>query len=143
MGAADEIKETQEVRTTWRLLRFGFVSWLIPFAVSCVIFPLKQAQPSLFDNLMAAVLTSVAVGLGCLYLKRTGADSLVAAVGVGAFWWGCNVGLDLLCFSWGPMKMPVATYLTDIGLAYNIYPIILAGFYVASRSKKQVAGSSA
>jgi hypothetical protein len=64
-----------------------------------------------------------------------GVGSLAAAVGIGAFWWLCNVGFDLLLFSWGPMKMPVAAYLTDIGLAYNLYPLVLTGLYVVSRPR--------
>jgi hypothetical protein len=114
-----------------RALGIAFLSWLVPFAASCVLFPLKGAYAPLFDTLMGAVLTGTGVLLGLKALPWSAPGSLSAALGLGLLWWGVNVGFDLLMFSWGPMKMPVLDYLRDIGLAYVQYPIILAGLQLA------------
>jgi hypothetical protein len=117
-----------------RALGLGFLSWLAPFAVSVVIFPLKTSHPPLFDVVLSAVLTTMAATLGCAYLRRPGLGSFPAAAALGGLWMAVNIGLDLLLFTWGPMAMPPVKYLTDIGLSYVVYPIILGGLYVASRS---------
>jgi hypothetical protein len=42
---------------TWKLmLIYGFLVWLIPFAVSFGIFPLKLARSPLFETIMSIVL---------------------------------------------------------------------------------------
>jgi hypothetical protein len=115
-----------------RALGLGFVSWLVPFVVSVAIFPLKTSHPPLFDIALSAVLTTTAVALGCAYLRRPGLHSIGSAVLLGSLWMGINIGLDLLLFTWGPMAMPPLSYLTDIGLSYVVYPIILAGLYSGS-----------
>ncbi len=116
-----------------RALGLGFLSWLAPFAISVVIFPLKKSYPPLFDVALSVVLTSVAVTLGCAYLRRPGVASLPVAAGLGALWMGMNIGLDLILFTWGPMAMSPAAYLTDIKLSYVVYPIIVGGLYVATQ----------
>ena len=125
-----------------RALGLGFLSWVVPFAVSVVIFPLKKSHPPLFDVALSVVLTSVAVSLGCAYLRRPGVASLPGAAALGALWMGMNIGLDLLLFTWGPMAMPTLSYLTDIGLSYVVYPIILAGLHSASRRAAAQASCS-
>jgi hypothetical protein len=43
---------------------------------------------------------------------------------------------DFLFFIWGPIKMPVASYIKEIGVGYLIYPIITIGFGYALRQPK-------
>ena len=38
-----------------------------------------------------------------------------------------SLGLDLLMFMWGPMKMSLADYMMDIGLVYLTTPTITIG----------------
>jgi hypothetical protein len=117
------------------ILGLGFLSWLIPFTVSFFAYPLKSHQAPLFDNLMAVVLTSTAVLLG-LMAVRSAKVSGSGAAGIGFTWWGINIACDLMLFTWGPMAMPTATYLKDIGLAYSAYPIILFGLASAAQWAK-------
>ena len=46
------------------------------------------------------------------------------------------IGLDLLMFMWGPMKMSFIDYMKDIGLTYLMLPIIAAGVGLACGSIK-------
>src|SRR5688500_14728274 len=96
---------------TWRLiLGLGFLSWLIPFTVSFFAYPLKSQQPPLFDNLLAAVLTSTAVILGLKAVRSSIVQTPRETAGIGLVWWAINIGCDLLLFTWGPMAMPTLTY---------------------------------
>jgi hypothetical protein len=131
------------VRSIKLVLGLGFVSWLVPFAVSVLVFPLKAQETPLFDNIMAAVLTATAVLLGCRLVRIQGIRSPAVGAAVGIAWWAINIGCDLLLFSWGPMKMSPASYLKDIGLAYNAYPIILTGLVAISRVAGERAGARA
>ena len=116
-----------------RVLGYGFLSWLIPFAVSIAVFPLKAGSLPLFDNLMAITVAATGVVLGSALLRRGGPWTAAAAIGAGAVWWAINVVLDLLMVSSGPMKMSPGDYFQDIGLAYAVYPIVTAGLQRAAR----------
>ena len=52
-----------------------------------------------------------------------------------------SIGIDLLMFSWGPMRMGIAQYVMDIGLTYLIYPAITVGLgYLVERTREARAG---
>ncbi len=106
---------------------FAFLAWLVPFAVSVGIFPLKSSNPPLFETLMGVVLTMSTVLLACVYLRRHGADYLWHGARIGALWAMANWVLDALMFSGGPMKMTAEQYIADIGLAYLAIPAITIG----------------
>ena len=53
-----------------RTFLFGFLTWLIPFAVSFLIFPLKTSHRPLFESIMPVVVTICAVGFSIVYLKK-------------------------------------------------------------------------
>ena len=61
-------------------------------------------------------------------------------VRLGAVWLAISLFIDLLHFMEGPMKMPLADYLKDIGLAYLIIPIITIGFGYLLERYEQVFG---
>jgi hypothetical protein len=121
------------MRPLLRNCGYALASWLLPFAASVAIFPLKGSNTPLFETLMAIVVPAVGVMLGGRYLRGTPVEP-ARAVAVGFVWAGVNVALDLLCFSWGPMRMSPAAYAADIGLAYLVYPIILCGLCLAQQS---------
>ena len=102
----------------------GFLSWLAPFALSFLAFPLKKANPSLFEGLMAVVLCVAAVVLQDAYF-RTSAPRLAEAAPLGFLWAAVNLVCDYPMFAYGPMKMTAAQYYTQIGVDYAIYPAIL------------------
>ena len=107
---------------------YGFLLWLIPFAVSFPIFPLKTSGNPFFETIMAVVLTACAVVFANLYFKKVETNFVKEGVAVGIIWFVIGVVLDLLLFMWGPMKMTFAAYMMDIGLTYLIYPTVSIGF---------------
>ena len=111
-----------------KLLSFGFLVWLIPFAVSVVIYPLKQTGSPLFETIMPVTLALVGVVFSLLYLKPLKANYLREGWVLGGAFLALSIAIDLLLFMWGPMKMTFADYMIDIGLTYLIYPIITVGF---------------
>jgi hypothetical protein len=55
-----------------RVACLGFLSWLIPFVSSVLIFPVKQNYPALFSTGMTLVLVITAGGLLTLYFRNRG-----------------------------------------------------------------------
>lgn len=108
----------------WKRAAFlGFLSWLLPFAVSFIAFPLKKSNPPLFISLMG--LTVLAMG-GALLTRcfRDRPVSVREAVLVGALWFFMNLVFDYPMFAYGPMQMTAPAYYSEIGLAYITFPAL-------------------
>lgn len=110
-----------------RAFLYGFLLWLIPFAVALAIFPLKESGSPLFETVMPIIVVSAAVLFINLYFARIDARFFREALAVGLLWMVISLVFDLSLFMWGPMKMTLAAYMADIGLAYCVYPIMTAG----------------
>jgi len=117
------------------------LSWLIPFAVSFLVFPLKKANAPLFENLMALVVLFTA-GLLLRSYFRGRPIAVGEAVIVGTLWLAINLVLDYPMFAFGPMKMTAAGYYSEIGLAYATFPIFaFAAGLLASPPKPRSASA--
>lgn len=122
-----------------RVAVFGFLSWLIPFAVSFLAFPLKRLNANLFETLMSLVVVLTAGLLLRLYFRKRPAPGW-EAVGVAGVWVVCNLLFDYPMFAYGPMRMTAARYYAEIGLDYLIYPAVaLAAVGVRPRQPSQPA----
>src|ERR1700749_4615914 len=102
------------MKSAAREIGFALLAWLVPFAISVALFPLKGSQPPLFESLIAVVLAASTVMLGCLYLRRAHGRPLAQGIKIGLVWTIANWLLDGLMFSGGPMKMSFAEYAADI-----------------------------
>jgi len=111
-----------------KLLLYGFLTWLIPFLVSVLIFPLHQTERPLFESIMPVVIVACAVFFSVLYFRRVTSGFQREGARLGTAWLAISLFIDLLLFMEGPMKMPLADYLKDIGLTYLIIPMITIGF---------------
>jgi len=119
--------------TAWmRAARFGLASWLIPFAISFAVFPLKQRNAPLFETLMALVLVVTAGVLFARYFHGRAAAP-AEALWVGLLWTAINLALDYPMFHFGPMKMAPSVYWSEIGLAYLAFPAF--GFWAARMAR--------
>jgi len=105
-----------------RALALGFLSWLIPFAVSFAVFPLKKFNAPLFSTLMDLVLL-VTAGVLLKWYFRNRSISVGEAALTGSLWFAINLMFDYPMFARGPMQMTAATYYSEIGLAYLAIPI--------------------
>lgn len=103
---------------------FAVMAWLVPFAMSVCVFPLRQAQRPLFEVTMSFTLTATTAVLGLVYLRRVQDHRLVRSVAVGLTWMIANWAIDILMFSTGPMQMPLPQYLSEIAGAYLVMPVI-------------------
>jgi len=109
-----------------RAVLFGFGSWLIPFAVSFLTFPIKRVNAPLLSTLMGLVLLIT----GGLLLRRYFLGrpvSLKEAMLAGTLWLAMNLVLDYPMFAYGPLKMTAAAYYSEIGLSYLALPAFAFG----------------
>jgi high-affinity Fe2+/Pb2+ permease len=107
---------------------FGFLLWLIPFAVSVLIFPLRTSQRPLFESIMPVVIAIWTVFFSILFLSKKKSDFLTEGIFIGLAWLLISIVLDLMIFIEGPLKMPLWDYVTDIAVTYLMIPVITTGF---------------
>ena len=106
---------------------FGLICWAVPFLVSVLIYPLRESQRPLFESIMPVVVAVSAMTLSIIYFLKVEDAFLRAGILIGIAWLIINVGLDLLLFMQGPMKMTLADYIKDIGITYLIIPVVTFG----------------
>lgn len=112
--------------THWkRAVALGFLSWLLPFLISLLAFPLKKADAPLFATVMFLVLILVAAPLRDRYFRDSAALRAGESALLGLLWLAINLTMDYPMFAFGPMKMTAAHYYSEIGTAYLIYPAFL------------------
>jgi len=109
-----------------RAALLGFLSWLFPFVIAFLLFPLKKANAPLFGALMSLVVLLTAAALLHRYFRNRPV-AVNEAVCVGALWFAINLLCDYPMFSHGPMKMTAWGYYSEIGLAYLAIPIFAFG----------------
>lgn len=110
-----------------KAILYGFLIWLVPFVVSVIIFPLHESNRPLFESIMPVVGGGSAVVLLVLYTRKLAGDYRREGVALGLLWFAISLGVDLLLFMWGPMKMSFGDYMADIGIVYLLLPIITVG----------------
>jgi hypothetical protein len=111
-----------------RAMLLAFASWAMPFAFSFLIFPLKKSDAPLFETVMELAILIVAGALFRRYFRHRPVSATEAAL-VGILWFAVNLVLDYPLFAYGPMKMPVWTYYSEIGFVYLTFPAF--GFWAS------------
>lgn len=116
-------------------IAYGFLSWLLPFVFSVLIFFLHDSQRSLFESLMSVFGVFTAVLFTNLYFKKVDVG-LREGIFIGILWALINLAFDFLFFIAGPGRMNIFDYIKDIGISYVSIPMITIGFTYL-RSKKE------
>ena len=111
-------------------LFFGFLIWIIVFVVAIAIFPLRESNRPLFESIMPVALAACVTLLSVVYFRKVTSEPAREGIILGLTWFILNLALDRLMFSWGPMKMSIVEYLSDIGVTYLMIPIIPLGMGV-------------
>jgi len=111
-----------------RAALLGLASWLIPFVISFLLFPLKKSNAPLFETLMTLIVLLTAGALFQRYFRGR-MVSVREAVLAGLLWLGVNLVMDYPMFAYGRMKMQAWAYYSEIGLGYLIYPAF--GFWAS------------
>jgi hypothetical protein len=119
-----------------KVIFYGFLVWLIPFAAGFLFFPIHESNRILFESIMPVVVTGAVVFLGYHYLK-TSNHPKTESMKLGVIWFLMSIAIDLVLFlSPSPMQMGIVEYVQDIGLTYLIIPIVIIGMgYSISDSK--------
>jgi uncharacterized membrane protein len=121
----------------------GFLSWLVPFAVS-FLFVDRTGQFMIPQPLFKSVMVVLFGGLGTALLAFAFSripPTARSGFMLGMYWLVMNLVLDLVVLV--PLvHMPVVTYFSDIGLRYLLIPIIATAIgLVAQRARQQVPSS--
>lgn len=119
-----------------RVVLYGFLIWLVVFAVAMLIYPFRSSNRPLFESIMPIALVACVTTFAVLYLQRVETRALREGILLGVVWFIVNLFIDQIMFSWGPMKMSFADYVADIGITYLLIPIIPTGigFLLAKRA---------
>lgn len=111
-----------------KIILYGFLVWLIPFAVSFIVFPLKTTMRPLFESIMLLVLSLVVIALAYYYIKNLDSNFVKEGFLIGISWYIINIAIDLFLFMpVSPMHMSFVVYMMDIGLTYVMIPVITMG----------------
>ena len=102
-----------------RAALLGVMSWLIPFVISFILFPLKQWNAPLFGALMGLVVLLTGAVLLHRYFRNQSV-SVNEAVLVGMMWLVLNLAFDY-------PKMTAWSYYSEIGLSYLMLPAFAFG----------------
>lgn len=117
-----------------RALPYALGVWVIPFVVAMAIFPLRANERPLFESIMPVAVVGAAIFFTYRYARSERAFARQGLL-LGLLFLLVSVVIDLLMFSWGPMKMALGDYLKDIGVTYLVMPVITYGMSrVAARS---------
>jgi len=87
----------------------------------------------LFSTLMYLIVLATA-GLLLIWYFHKRAVCVREAILVGALWLAINLIFDYPMFAYGPMKMPAATYYSEIGAAYLLFPTVAFGAALLARA---------
>lgn len=106
---------------------YGLAVWAIPFVAAMMIFPLREAERPLFESIMPVTVALSVVIFSVLYIKNLDMRFISEGFWIGILWFFICIAIDLLLFSWGPMKMNFGDYMKDIGITYIMIPVITTG----------------
>jgi len=117
-----------------KIVLFGFLVWLIPFAVSFFIYPLKTPMYSLFESIMSVLIAVAAMIFSYFYFRDIKTNFAVEGIITGIVWFIIAIVIDLVMFlPASPMHMNFNDYMMTIGVKYLIIPVVTIGTgYVAA-----------
>ena len=119
-----------------KIILFGFLIWLIPFAVSFFIYPLKAPMYSLFESIMSVIIAVAAVIFSYFYFKCMETNFVREGIVTGILWFIIAIIIDLLLFMpASPMHMNFTDYMMTIGVKYLIIPAVTVGSGYMAQNK--------
>lgn len=111
-----------------KIVLFGFLVWLIPFAVSFFIYPLKTPMYSLFESIMSVLIAVAAMIFSYFYFRDIKTNFAVEGIITGIVWFIIAIVIDLVMFlPASSMHMNFNDYMMTIGVKYLIIPVVTIG----------------
>lgn len=118
---------------------FGFLVWLVPFAVAFLIYPMHESNRPFFESIMPVAITLSVVLFTFLYFKNVEKDMRGEGVKLGLIFLFMSLVIDLILFMpESPMHMSFPDYLADIGVTYLMIPVLTVGMaYTIDRERNK------
>jgi ABC-type uncharacterized transport system permease subunit len=113
-----------------RVVVYGVVLWLVPFAVAFVLFGVREGNRALFESLITVTGVVTEVVLALLYFRKVERADLAHGLTLGVAWAIISIIIDLPIFL-AIFKMALPDYLADIALTYLCMPAITTGIALA------------
>jgi hypothetical protein len=113
-----------------RIVGYGVVLWLVPFAVAFVLFGVREANRALFESLITVIGVGCAVAASLLFFRAEKSVSAATGIAIGFAWAAISIVIDLPIFL-AVFRMPLADYAADIALTYLAFPMIVGGISAA------------
>ncbi|MEK6782597.1 MAG: hypothetical protein AABY93_12875 [Bacteroidota bacterium] len=123
-----------------KLVGMGFLTWLIPFAVSFLFYK-PGGELTIPYDLFKSIMMVTASGTGCYFLFRyftfIDVGFIIHGVIVGLSWFLINIILDTIVLL-PIMKVSFHEYFISIGLRYTIIPAlsISMGYLLKNKVKQ-------
>jgi len=121
-----------------RVIGYGFAVWVIPFAVSVMLFTVRESHRALFESLITVIGVAVAVAASLLYFRDGAKADLRRGLWLGIAWAAMSMLLDLPIFL-AVFHMALPDYLADVALTYLAFPTITVGTALAVQAGVRLA----
>lgn|SRR3989344_612428 len=119
------------------VLMYGFLIWVVPFALAFAIYPIRQSNRALFESIMPLVLVAITLFSTFRVYKLMKRETVITGLVLGFIWALISIIIDFPIFILGPIHMTPNDYFYDIGLSYLLIPIITAGIVFAKSYDKE------
>jgi len=116
---------------------YGFLIWVVPFALAFAIYPIRQSNRALFESIMPLVLVAITLFSTFRVYKLMKRETVITGLVLGFIWALISIIIDFPIFILGPIHMTPNDYFYDIGLSYLLIPIITAGIVFAKSYDKE------
>ena len=117
-----------------KAMLYGFLIWLIAFAVAFLIFPIRESNRPFFESIMPVTISIVTAFFAFKYLSKIESNFTKEALYLGIIVIVINWLIDaLIMLPPSPMQMTLSAYFQDIGFTYfMILPITLGFGFIAN-----------
>jgi len=113
----------------------GLAVWLLPFAMSVLLFGIRGDNRALFESLITVIGVSCAVAATLWYFRGRAAGDFGEGVLLGVAWATISIAIDLPIFL-AVFRMAPPDYLADVALTYLAFPVITVGMFAARRQMR-------
>jgi hypothetical protein len=113
-----------------RVVGYGVALWSLPFVLSFMLFPIREANRPLFESLITVIGVLIAVTAAVLYFRDSKRFDISSGIILGVVWAAISIGLDIPIFLL-VFHMNFIDYMADIALTYMAFPAITVGIALA------------
>lgn len=115
-----------------RVVGYGVALWAVPFALSFVLFGVRENNRALFESLITVAGVAIAVIASLAYFRDNKFPDLRQGLLLGFAWAAISIVIDLPIFLL-VFQMTLPEYAVDIALTYLAFPAIAAGIALAQQ----------